>query len=438
MEAFFLCLKGSESMFVDRVKLNVKAGNGGNGMVSFRREKYVPFGGPYGGDGGNGGNIIFEVDTHKSTLLDLRFQHHLKAKNGEPGKNKKMHGADGKDLIIQVPVGTVVRRLDNDQIIADLVTPGQTAIIAKGGKGGRGNFRFASANNPAPEMAEVGALGEEFEIEVELKLLADVGLVGFPSVGKSTLLSVVSAAKPEIGDYPFTTLVPNLGVVQSGDDRSFVMADLPGLIENAAQGKGLGHQFLKHIERCRLLVHIIDMSGSEGRDPLEDYEIIMNELKEYEYRLLDREMIIVANKMDLDGAKENLVRFKEAYPELTVYETVTLTQEGTQKLVYAIADKLDTIDYDLFEATPVSDSVVFKYEAPERGFEVEKIGENLWQLTGAQIEHEFRNLDENSEASILYFSRRLKTLGVDQYLREQGVQNGDTIILESVQFEFID
>lgn len=425
-------------MFVDRVKLNVKAGNGGNGMVSFRREKYVPFGGPYGGDGGNGGNIIFEVDTHKSTLLDLRFQHHLKAKNGEPGKNKKMHGADGKDLIIQVPVGTVVRRLDNDQIIADLVTPGQTAIIAKGGKGGRGNFRFASANNPAPEMAEVGALGEEFEIEVELKLLADVGLVGFPSVGKSTLLSVVSAAKPEIGDYPFTTLVPNLGVVQSGDDRSFVMADLPGLIENAAQGKGLGHQFLKHIERCRLLVHIIDMSGSEGRDPLEDYEIIMNELKEYEYRLLDREMIIVANKMDLDGAKENLVRFKEAYPELTVYETVTLTQEGTQKLVYAIADKLDTIDYDLFEATPVSDSVVFKYEAPERGFEVEKIGENLWQLTGAQIEHEFRNLDENSEASILYFSRRLKTLGVDQYLREQGVQNGDTIILESVQFEFID
>ena len=438
MEAFFLCLKGSESMFVDRVKLNVKAGNGGNGMVSFRREKYVPYGGPYGGDGGNGGNIIFEVDTHKSTLLDLRFQHHLKAKNGEPGKNKKMHGADGKDLIIQVPVGTVVRRLDNDQIIADLVTPGQTAIIAKGGKGGRGNFRFASANNPAPEMAEVGALGEEFEIEVELKLLADVGLVGFPSVGKSTLLSVVSAAKPEIGDYPFTTLVPNLGVVQSGDDRSFVMADLPGLIENAAQGKGLGHQFLKHIERCRLLVHIIDMSGSEGRDPLEDYEIIMNELKEYEYRLLDREMIIVANKMDLDGAKENLVRFKEAYPELTVYETVTLTQEGTQKLVYAIADKLDTIDYDLFEATPVSDSVVFKYEAPERGFEVEKIGENLWQLTGAQIEHEFRNLDENSEASILYFSRRLKTLGVDQYLREQGVQNGDTIILESVQFEFID
>lgn len=438
MEAFFLCVKGSESMFVDRVKLNVKAGNGGNGMVSFRREKYVPFGGPYGGDGGNGGNIIFEVDTHKSTLLDLRFQHHLKAKNGEPGKNKKMHGADGKDLIIQVPVGTVVRRLDNDQIIADLVTPGQTAIIAKGGKGGRGNFRFASANNPAPEMAEVGALGEEFEIEVELKLLADVGLVGFPSVGKSTLLSVVSAAKPEIGDYPFTTLVPNLGVVQSGDDRSFVMADLPGLIENAAQGKGLGHQFLKHIERCRLLVHIIDMSGSEGRDPLEDYEIIMNELKEYEYRLLDREMIIVANKMDLDGAKENLVRFKEAYPELTVYETVTLTQEGTQKLVYAIADKLDTIDYDLFEATPASDSVVFKYEAPERGFEVEKIGENLWQLTGAQIEHEFRNLDENSEASILYFSRRLKTLGVDQYLREQGVQNGDTIILESVQFEFID
>ncbi len=425
-------------MFVDRVKLNVKAGNGGNGMVSFRREKYVPFGGPYGGDGGQGGSIIFEVDTHKSTLLDLRFQHHLKAKNGENGKNKKMHGADGLDLIIKVPVGTIVRRLDTDTIIADLITAGQQMVIAHGGKGGRGNFRFASAKNPAPEIAEVGELGEEFEIEVELKLLADVGLVGFPSVGKSTLLSVVSAAKPEIAEYPFTTLVPNLGVVQAGDDRSFVMADLPGLIENAAQGKGLGHQFLKHIERCRLLVHMIDMSGSEGRNPLNDYEIIMNELKEYEYRLLEREMIVVANKMDLEDAQENLMRFKEAHPDLVVYETITLTQEGTQKLVYAIADKLDTIEYDLFEADPVSESVVFKYEAPDRGFEVEKVGDHLWQLTGPKIEHEFRNLDENSDDSILYFAQRLKTLGVDDYLRAQGVQNGDTIILESVQFEFID
>lgn len=425
-------------MFVDRVKLNVKAGNGGNGMVSFRREKYVPFGGPYGGDGGKGGSIIFEVDTHKSTLLDLRFQHHLKAKNGEHGKNKKMHGADGQDLIIKVPVGTLVKRMDTNQVIADLVTPFQQMIIAQGGKGGRGNFRFASAKNPAPDMAEVGELGEEFEIEVELKLLADVGLVGFPSVGKSTLLSVVSAAKPEIGDYPFTTLVPNLGVVNAGDGRSFVMADLPGLIENAAQGKGLGHQFLKHIERCRLLVHIIDMSGSEGRDPLSDYEIILNELREYEYRLLEREMIVVANKMDLEGARENLNRFKYAYPDLVVYETITLTQEGTQKLMYAIADKLETIEYNLFEAEPIAESVVFKYEAPSRGYEVEKIGEHLWQLSGSKIEHEFRNLNEESEDSILYFARRLKDLGVDEYLREQGVENGDTIILESIQFEFID
>lgn len=426
-------------MFIDRVKLHVKAGNGGNGLVSFRREKYVPFGGPYGGDGGDGGNIIFEVDTHKSTLLDLRFQHHLKAKNGENGKNKKMHGANGEDLIIKVPPGTIVKEEPTGKVLMDLTQPGQQGIIAKGGKGGRGNFRFASAKNPAPDMAEVGALGEEFDIEVELKLLADVGLVGFPSVGKSTLLSVVSAAKPEIGDYHFTTIIPNLGVVQAGDDRSFVMADLPGLIENASQGKGLGHQFLQHIERCRLLVHIIDMSGSEGRDPLEDYEIIMNELQQYQYRLLEREMIVVANKMDLEGAQENLIRFKEAYPELEVFETITLTQSGTQKLVYAIADKLETIEYDLFESDEVfEEEVVFKYEAPERGYEVVQLDDHLWQLSGPQLEHEFRQLDENSFDSIEHFSRRLKQLGVDQYLRDSGVVHGDTIILESVQFEFVD
>ncbi len=425
-------------MFIDRVKLQIKAGNGGNGMASFRREKYVPFGGPYGGDGGKGGDIVFVVDTHKSTLLDLRFQHHLKAKNGDNGKNKKMHGADGEDLVVKVPPGTMVREKESGRLIADLVKPGQSAIIAHGGKGGRGNFRFASAKNPAPDIAEVGELGQEFEIEVELKLLADVGLVGFPSVGKSTLLSVVSAAKPEIGDYHFTTIVPNLGVVQAGDDRSFVMADLPGLIENAAQGKGLGHQFLKHIERCRLLVHILDMSGSEGRNPLEDYQIIMNELKEYQLRLLEREMIVVANKMDLEGAKENLEKFKQTYPDIDIFETVTLTQTGTQRLVYAIADKLDTIDYDLFESEPVEDEVVFKYEAPERGYQVEKLNDGLWQLTGAKLEHEFRQLDENSEDSITHFATRLKHLGVDQYLREQGVKHGDTIILESVQFEFID
>lgn len=424
-------------MFIDRVKLNVKAGNGGNGLVSFRREKYVPFGGPFGGDGGDGGSIIFEVDSHKSTLLDLRFQHHLKAKNGENGKNKKMHGANGDDLIIKVPIGTIVKEVSSQRVICDLIEVGQRGIIAQGGKGGRGNYRFATAKNPAPEIAEVGQLGEEFEIEVELKLLADVGLVGFPSVGKSTLLSVVSAAKPEIGDYHFTTIVPNLGVVQAGD-RSFVMADLPGLIENAAQGKGLGHQFLKHIERCRLLVHIIDMSGSEGRDPLEDYEIIMKELGDYQYRLLEREMIIVANKMDLEGSIENLSRFKSKYPQLDIFETITLTQTGTQKLVYAIADKLDTIDYDFFAEHDKAEEVVFKYEAPSRGYAVVQLDDHLWELSGEKLSHEFRQLDQNSEESILHFANRLKQLGVDQYLREEGVQQGDTIILESVQFEFID
>lgn len=424
-------------MFVDRVKLQVKAGNGGNGIVAFRREKYVPFGGPYGGDGGKGGSVIFEVDSHKSTLLDLRYQHHLRAKNGEHGKTKKMHGADGEDLIVKVPIGTIVKNVNTGLVIADLVDVGQQAIIAQGGKGGRGNFRFKSAKNPTPDRAEVGEVGQELEIEVELKLLADVGLVGFPSVGKSTLLSVVSAAKPEIGDYHFTTITPNLGVVQAGD-RSFVMADLPGLIENAAQGKGLGHQFLKHIERCRLLVHILDMSGSEGRDPIEDYEIINNELVEYDPKLGEREMIVVANKMDMEGAQENLERFKQAYPDLPVFQTITFMNQGTDKLVYEIADRLENIAYDFFESAPVPQTVVFKYEKPDRGYEAVELEPGMWELKGEKISHEFKQLNENSEDSIMYFSRRLKELGVDDYLRELGVQDGDTIILESVQFEFVD
>ncbi|MPM53450.1 GTPase Obg [bioreactor metagenome] len=269
-------------MFIDKVTLSIKAGRGGDGIVAYRREKYVPLGGPAGGDGGRGGNVIFMVDTNKSTLLDLRYNRLIVADDGERGKPKKMHGADGIDYVVRVPLGTLVKDIKSDRIIADLTHVDQQVIVAAGGKGGLGNYHFMSSRNTAPDFCENGELGEEKDVIVELKLLADAGLVGFPSVGKSTFLSVVSAARPEIADYPFTTIVPNLGVVKVADGRSFVLADLPGLIEGAHQGKGLGYQFLKHIERCRVIIHIIDMGAEDGRDPINDYEVINNELRAYQ------------------------------------------------------------------------------------------------------------------------------------------------------------
>lgn len=426
-------------MFIDKVKLHIKSGNGGNGLASFRREKYVPKGGPYGGDGGDGGHIIFVADSHKSTLLDLRYQHHLKAQNGGDGKNKKMHGAKGEDFIVKVPVGTVVKKLPENQIIADLLTVGQQAIIARGGKGGRGNVHFATAKNPAPKTAELGELGQEFDVEVELKLLADVGLIGYPSVGKSTLLAVVSKAKPEIGDYPFTTIIPNLGVVSVGDKRSFVLADMPGLIENASLGKGLGIQFLKHIERTRVLIHMVDMSDESQRDPIEDFRIINQELEQYQYQLLKRPMIVVASKMDLPGSLENLERFKKAYPQLDVFPIAAIKQEGLQPLLYKVAEVLETMSFDAFEVvSEVAEEVVFKFEPKDRGFEVERIDNTTWRLFGDKIKDAFRSVDNNDEDSIYRFSHQLSKLGVDEYMRKCGVKHGDTILLESTQFDFID
>src|SRR6478672_12030098 len=305
-------------MFIDQVKVYVKGGDGGNGMVAFRREKYVPMGGPAGGDGGNGADVIFEVEEGLRTLMDFRYQRHFKAPRGEHGMSKNMHGRNSKDMIVKVPPGTVVMDELTKEVIADLVEHGQRAVIARGGRGGRGNSRFATPTNPAPELSENGEPGQEREVVLELKLLADVGLVGFPSVGKSTLLSVVSSAKPKIADYHFTTLVPNLGMVETEDGRSFVMADLPGLIEGASEGVGLGHQFLRHIERTRVIVHVIDMSGLESRDPYEDYVTINKELQEYNLRLTERPQIIVASKMDMPEADANLDEFKkklnEEYP----------------------------------------------------------------------------------------------------------------------------
>ena len=421
--------------FIDRVKIYVQAGTGGNGTVAFRREAHVPKGGPSGGDGGRGGSVIFVATNSLSTLLDLRYYREYKAQNGEKGHAKKMHGADADDLVIRVPVGTCVYDDDTGNIIADLTKDGQRAVIAKGGRGGRGNARFASSRNPAPKICENGEPGEKFNLRVELKLLADVGLVGFPSVGKSTLLSVVSKARPQIADYHFTTIVPNLGVVQVKDGRSFVMADLPGLIEGASQGKGLGHQFLRHIERCRVIVHIIDMSGSEGRDPYEDYVTINKELGEYEYRLLERPQIIVANKMDGDEAEENLKKFKEKLGDQKVFPIIAPIHEGIDAVLYAVADALETA-LDFFNQEEEQESVLYTYKEEEKPFTIHNKGNGVWEVTGKKVERLVQMASFTTDDGFQRFALQIRNMGIDDALREAGCEDGDTVRLYDFEFEF--
>lgn len=421
--------------FIDRVKIYVQAGTGGNGTVAFRREAHVPKGGPSGGDGGRGGSVIFVATNSLSTLLDLRYYREYKAQNGEKGHAKKMHGADADDLVIRVPVGTCVYDDDTGNIIADLTKDGQRAVIAKGGRGGRGNARFASSRNPAPKICENGEPGEKFNLRVELKLLADVGLVGFPSVGKSTLLSVVSKARPQIADYHFTTIVPNLGVVQVKDGRSFVMADLPGLIEGASQGKGLGHQFLRHIERCRVIVHIIDMSGSEGRDPYEDYVTINKELGEYEYRLLERPQIIVANKMDGDEAEENLKKFQKKLGDQKVFPIIAPIHEGIDAVLYAVADALETAP-DFFNQEEEQESVLYTYKEEEKPFTIHNKGNGVWEVTGKKVERLVQMASFTTDDGFQRFALQIRNMGIDDALREAGCEDGDTVRLYDFEFEF--
>lgn len=421
--------------FIDRVKIYVQAGTGGNGTIAFRREAHVPKGGPSGGDGGRGGSVIFVATNSLSTLLDLRYYREYKAQNGEKGHAKKMHGADADDLVIRVPVGTCVYDDDTGNIIADLTKDGQRAVIAKGGRGGHGNARFASSRNPAPKICENGEPGEKFNLRVELKLLADVGLVGFPSVGKSTLLSVVSKARPQIADYHFTTIVPNLGVVQVKDGRSFVMADLPGLIEGASQGKGLGHQFLRHIERCRVIVHIIDMSGSEGRDPYEDYVTINKELGEYEYRLLERPQIIVANKMDGDEAEENLKKFKEKLGDQKVFPIIAPIHEGIDAVLYAVADALETAP-DFFNQEEEQESVLYTYKEDEKPFTIHNKGNGVWEVTGKKVERLVQMASFTTDDGFQRFALQIRNMGIDDALREAGCEDGDTVRLYDFEFEF--
>jgi GTP-binding protein len=427
-------------MFVDQVSVYVKAGDGGDGLVAYRREKFVPMGGPAGGDGGNGSDIIFEVDEGLNTLMDFRYKRHFKGERGENGMSKSMHGRNADPLVLKVPPGTVVIDEDTEEVIADLTEHQQQAVIVKGGRGGRGNKRFASPRNPAPEIAENGEPGEERNIRIELKVIADVGLVGYPSVGKSTLLSAVSAAKPKIADYHFTTLAPNLGVVDTEDNRSFVLADLPGLIEGASSGVGLGHQFLRHIERTRLILHVIDMAAVDGRDPYEDYVTINQELEAYNKRLTELPQIIVANKMELPEAKDNLVQFKEKIAnDIKVYEISAATRQGLRELVFEVADELDRLPETVpLEEDDMQETVIYRHHKKEDDFQITRNSDGSFELHGEKLERLFKMTDFTREESQQRFARQLRNMGVDEALRKRGAKDGDTVQLLDFEFEFIE
>ena len=434
-------------MFLDEVKIFVRSGDGGNGLVAFRREKYVPKGGPAGGDGGRGANVVFIVDEGLRTFMDYRYQKKFVAPNGENGMSKGMHGRKSKDLYLKVPPGTVIRDTDTGEVLADLVEHEQEVIVARGGRGGRGNCRFATPSNPAPEIAENGEPGEERNLTLELKLMADVGLVGFPSVGKSTLLSITSKAKPKIADYHFTTLAPNLGVVETKDHRSFVMADLPGLIEGASQGVGLGHQFLRHIERTKVIVHVVDMSATDGRDPYEDYKIINQELGEYNMRLLERPQIVVANKMDIPAAQENLEEFKAKLAadgeEVDIVEISAFTRTNVDNLLYKISDILDSTDPNMLyefdtEEESMENRVLYKHKPKDETFKITRDDTAAYVVSGPGIERAFLMTDFNRDASVRRFAQQMRSMGVDDALRERGCKNGDTVKILKGEFEFVE
>ena len=420
-------------MFVDEVILKVKAGNGGDGCTAFRREKYIPDGGPFGGNGGRGANIIFETDLGLRTLLDLRYQKLIKAPKGANGEGKNKNGKGASDVIIKVPLGTTVKDMDTGLIIADLTKKDDKVIVAKGGRGGRGNTAFATPSNPAPNFSEHGEPGEERTLKVELRLLADVGFVGIPSVGKSTLLSKISASKPKIAAYHFTTLTPNLGVVKTIDNRVFVAADLPGLIKGASLGEGLGDKFLKHIQRTRVIAHILDMSGIEGRDPLEDYEIINKELKDFDSNLILKPQVVIANKMDLENASLNLKRFKEKY-NIPVYEISAIKNEGIDNVLVKIADELDKIKEEpLFNEENFESHVLYKFKK-EKPFTITK-DNDIYVIKGKEVEKLFRMTKFTDEGAIR-FARKLRAMGIDEKLLELGAKYGDKVQIMDLIFEF--
>ncbi|UVI28109.1 GTPase ObgE [Paenibacillus spongiae] len=433
-------------MFVDKARIFVKGGNGGDGIVSYRREKYVPEGGPAGGDGGKGADVIFRVDEGLRTLMDFRYQRHFKGQRGERGKVKSMHGANAEQMIVRIPPGTIIIDEESEEIVADMTRNGQEVVVARGGRGGRGNARFATASNPAPGFSENGEEGQERWIILELKVMADVGLVGFPSVGKSTLLSIVSAATPKIGAYHFTTITPNLGVVDVGDGRSFVMADLPGLIEGAHEGVGLGHDFLRHVERTRVILHVVDMSGSEGRDPFEDWVKINDELRLYNPILAQRPQIIVANKMDMPEAEEQLALFREQLAEFDTdieYDIMpmsSLTKLGVKELLYRAADLLETVPEMpmIEEVKDVAERKVYTLKKQEdQSFKIRRENES-YVVESEAIEKFIKRVNLNSYDAVMRFARTMRKMGLDDALRKAGAKDGDLILIGDFSFEFFE
>ncbi len=421
-------------MFIDELTIKLLAGSGGDGCTSFRREKYVPMGGPDGGNGGRGASIIFRVDKNLKTLVDLSYKKIIKAPKGENGKGSNKYGKNAPDVIINVPEGTTVFDQKTNEVIADLLTDQEEFVIAKGGRGGKGNKSFATHDIPAPKFSEKGEPGEEKEVRLELKVLADVGLIGMPSVGKSTLLSVISASKPKIAAYHFTTLSPNLGVVKLKDHRSFVMADLPGLIEGASSGVGLGTEFLKHAMRTRILAHVVDMGASEGRNPIDDYQIIRTEVEKYSEFLKNKKEIVIASKMDLPDAAQNLAKFKEAYPKLMVIEISAYNMEGIDNLINTMMDILETIPkIPLYEKESFK---IYKY-ADQVPYQIKRDG-NIWIVSGKEIETLLLMTKFNEDEGVLRFARKFKGMGIEEELERLGAKPGDEVQILDYMFTFKD
>lgn len=447
--------------FTDQVRIQVKSGNGGAGCTSFRREAHVPKGGPDGGDGGRGGDIIIVADATVSTLIDYRYKHHFKAQKGTHGQGKRMHGANGEDLILRVPVGTVVRLLDEDlepcEEIADLTHNGERVIVAKGGRGGRGNTHFVTPTRRAPSFSELGEPTEPFWIELEMKLMADAALVGMPSVGKSSLIACMSAARPKIADYPFTTLTPNLGMVRYGD-LSFTVADVPGLIEGAAEGKGLGHEFLRHVERTALILHVVDLTGGlEGRDPVEDYEIIKRELELYAPELADRPVIVVGNKVDVPGTEENLERLRahvkaesEELSECLLDEGIDIanpipffavsavTQAGIDSLIAATATEVHRLREQAAEDPMPEYDQIWEHKRLERdrAIEVEQEEPHAWRVHGSGVERMVVQTEWDNDEAVAFLQRRMERAGVERALTAAGAVAGDEVRIMDIAFEF--
>lgn len=422
-------------VFVDEVTIKLIAGKGGDGCTSFRREKYVPMGGPDGGNGGKGGDIIFEVDKNLKTLIDLRYKKIVKADKGTNGKGSTRNGANAEDVILKVPEGTTIYNADSNLVLADLTKDKDRVTIAHGGRGGRGNKAFATHSEPAPKFSELGAPGEEMFVRCELKVMADVGLIGMPSVGKSTILSLISGANPKIGAYHFTTLNPNLGMVKLKDGRTFVMADLPGLIEGAHVGAGLGLQFLRHAMRTKILAHVIDMGAFEGRDPIEDYRKIRIEIDSYNEKLKNKKEVIIASKMDLPAAKENLEKFKKAIPNIPIFEISALQKEGFEILLTELANLLEKLpEEDIYEEKDYESYIIYKFQN-ERPFTI-KNDDGVWVIEGKEIEELFKMTRFTEDEAVLRFARKLKGMGVEEELERLGAKRGETVQILDYIFEF--